>query len=66
MTALIFGCAMFSGDFYDSRLMFIFGVLTISSADIGASRQILSAMEEEDRGLGLIGMTTRGPTADER
>jgi O-antigen ligase len=66
MTALIFGCAMFSGDFYDSRLMFIFGVLTISSADIGASRQILSAMEEEDRGLGLIGVTTRGPTADER
>ena len=33
MTALIFGCALFSGDFYNSRLMFIFGVLTISSAD---------------------------------
>ena len=66
MTALIFGCALFSGDFYDSRLMFIFGVLTISSADIGASRQILSAMEDEDRGLGLIGMTPSGPAADER
>jgi len=66
MTALIFGCALFSGDFYDSRLMFIFGVLTISSADIGASRQTLSAMEDEDRGLGLIGMTPSGPAADER
>ena len=66
MTALIFGCASFSGDFYDSRLMFIFGVLTISSADIGASRQSLSAMEDEDRGLGLIGMTPSGPAADER
>jgi O-antigen ligase len=66
MTALIFGCALFSGDFYDSRLMFIFGVLTISSADIGASRQILSLMEDEDRGLGLIGMTPSGPAADER
>jgi O-antigen ligase len=66
MTALIFGCALFSGDFYDSRLMFIFGVLTISSADIGASRQILSAMKDEDRGLGLIGMTPNGPAADER
>jgi O-antigen ligase len=65
MTALIFGCALFSGDFYDSRLMFIFGVLTISSADIGASRQILSAMEDEDRGLRLIGMTPSGPPADE-
>jgi O-antigen ligase len=65
MTALIFGCALFSGDFYDSRLMFIFGVLAISSADIGASRQILSAMEDEDRGLRLIGMTPSGPPADE-
>jgi hypothetical protein len=63
---LIFGCALFSGDFYDSRLFFIFGVLTISSADIGASRQILSAMEDEDRGLRLIGMTPSGPAADER
>jgi O-antigen ligase len=50
MTALIFGCASFSGDFYDSRLMFIFGVLTISSVGIGTSRQILSAMEDSDRG----------------
>ncbi len=66
MTALIFGCALFSGDFYDSRLMFIFGVLTISSADIGASRQILSATKDEDRGLGLIGMTPSGPASDER
>jgi O-antigen ligase len=66
MTALIFGCALFSGDFYDSRLMFIFGVLTISSADIGGSRQILSAMEDEDRDLRLIGMTPSGPAADER
>jgi O-antigen ligase len=66
MTVLIFGCASFSGDFYDSRLMFIFGVLTISSADIGASRQSFSAMEDEDRGLGLIGMTPSGPPADER
>jgi O-antigen ligase len=66
MTALIFGCALFSGDFYDSRLMFIFGVLTISSADIGGSRQILSAMEDEDRDLDLIAMTPSGPAADER
>lgn len=50
MTALIFGCASFSGDFYDSRLMFIFGVLTISSVGIGTSRQIVSAMEDSDRG----------------
>ncbi|HJQ57917.1 MAG TPA: O-antigen ligase family protein [Vineibacter sp.] len=60
MTALIFGCALFSGDFYDSRLIFIFGVLTISSAEIGASR------EHEDRAMGLIDMTPSGPTADER
>lgn len=66
MTALIFGCALFSGDFYDSRLMFIFGVLTISSADIGGSRQILSSVEDEDRDLRLIGMTPSGPAADER
>lgn len=66
MTALIFGCALFSGDFYDSRLMFIFGVLTISSADIGASRQILSAMETEDRGPSLIGMAPSGRAGSER
>lgn len=45
MTALIFGCALFSGDFYDTRLMFIFGGLTVSSAEIEASR------EHEDRAL---------------
>jgi O-antigen ligase len=61
MTALIFGCAMFSGDFYDSRLMFIFGVLAISSVDIGASRQILSPMEAKDRDLGLVAMTPKRP-----
>jgi hypothetical protein len=66
MTALIFGCAMFSGDFYDSRLMFIFGVLTISSADIVASRQVLSVREDEDRDVGLVGMTPSGPAADKR
>ena len=60
MTALIFGCAMFSGDFYDCRLMFIFGVLTISSAEIGASR------EHEYRDLGPISMTPSGPAAGER
>jgi len=65
MTALVFGCALFSGDFYDSRLLFIFGVLAISSADIGSFRQILSAMEDEDHGLRLIGMTPSGPAADE-
>ena len=65
MTALIFGCALFSGDFYDSRLMFIFGVLTISSAD-RSSRQSLSAMEDEDHGLGPVGMRPIGPAADER
>jgi O-antigen ligase len=61
MTALIFGCAMFSGDFYDSRLMFIFGVLAISSVDIGAPRQTLSPMEDKDRDLGLVGMTPKRP-----
>jgi len=67
MTALIFGCSLFSGDFYDCRLIFIFGVLTISSADIEASRRISSAMEEdEERDLGLIGMTPGGQAADER
>lgn len=66
MTALIFGCALFSGDFYDARLIFIFGVLTISSADIEASRQNLSVMEDEDRDLSLVGMTPSGPTVDER
>jgi O-antigen ligase len=65
MTALVFGCALFSGDFYDSRLMFIFGVLAISSANIGSFRQILSAIEDEDHGLRLIGMTPSGPAADE-
>jgi len=65
MTALIFGCALFSGDFYDSRLMFIFGVLTISSASIGPSRQISSAMEDEDGNLGLIRITPSGRAAGE-
>jgi O-antigen ligase len=65
MTALIFGCALFSGDFYDSRLMFIFGVLTISSASIGPSRQISSAMEDEDGNLGLIRITRSGRAAGE-
>jgi O-antigen ligase len=65
-TALIFGCALFSGDFYDSRLMFIFGVLTISSAGADASRQISSAMEHEDRNVGLIRITPSGPAARRR
>jgi O-antigen ligase len=65
MTALVFACAFFSGDFYDSRLMFIFGVLAISSADIGSVRQASSDMEDEDHGLRLIGMTPSGPAADE-
>jgi O-antigen ligase len=65
MTALIFGCALFSGDFYDSRLMFIFGVLTISSASIGSSRQISSAMEDENGNLGLIRITPSGRAAGE-
>ena len=65
MTALVFGCALFSGDFYDSRLMFIFGVLAISSANIGSFRQTLLAMEDEDHGLGPIGVTPSGPAADE-
>jgi len=45
--------------------LFIFGVLAISSADIGSFRQISSAMEDEDHGLRLIGMTPGGPAADE-
>src|SRR5262249_8977078 len=64
MTALIFGCALFSGDFYDGRLIFIFGVLAISSANIGSFRQTLLAMEDDDHGLGLIGVTPSGPAAD--
>ena len=66
MTALLFGCASFSGDFYDSRLIFIFGVLTISSAGIGASTPILPAMGNQDRDLGLIGVTPNDPVVDER
>ena len=66
MTALLFGCALFSGDFYDSRLIFIFGVLTISSADIGASTPLLPAMGNQDRDLGLIGVTPNDPAVDER
>lgn len=62
MTALTFGCALFSGDFYDSRLMFIFGVLTISSADTGASRRISSAVEDD---LGLIRITPSSRAAGE-
>jgi O-antigen ligase len=54
MTALTFGCALFSGDFYDSRLMFIFGVLTISAVGADASRQLSPAVEEENRTFGLI------------
>jgi O-antigen ligase len=63
MTALIFGCALFSGDFYDSRLMFIFGVLTIAAAGTGASRRGSPAVEDEDRNFGLIHTTRSGPTA---
>ena len=65
MTALLFGCASFSGDFYDSRLIFIFGILTISSADIGASNSTLPARGNQDRGLGLIGVTSSDPAVDE-
>jgi O-antigen ligase len=57
MTALVFGCASFSGDFYDSRLIFIFGILTISSADIGAFNSTLPARGNQDRDLGLVGVT---------
>ena len=66
MTALLFGCALFSGDFYDFRLIFIFGVLTISSADIGASNPILQAMGNQDRGFGLIRVTPSDPEVDKR
>lgn len=66
MTALIFGCALFSGDFYDARLIFIFGVLAISSAGFGMSRQILPVMNEEDRDMRLLGMASSGPAVDER
>jgi O-antigen ligase len=61
MTALIFGCALFSGDFYDSRLMFIFGVLTLSAAGTGASRPVSPAVKVEDRNFGLIHTTPSGP-----
>lgn len=63
MTALTFGCAMFSGDFYDSRLIFIFGVLTISAAGTGASAQVSPAVEDENRNSGLIRTTPSGPAA---
>ena len=65
MTALTFGCALFSGDFYDSRLMFIFGVLTISSTVSGASRQVSPAMEDEDRNFSLIHITPNGSGGSE-
>ena len=63
MTALIFGCALFSGDFYDSRLMFIFGVLTLSAASTGASRSVSPAVKDEDANFGLIHITPGGPAA---
>jgi O-antigen ligase len=63
MTALIFGCALFSGDFYDSRLMFIFGVLTISAAGTGASRQVSPAEKDEDHSFGMIHTTPSGRAA---
>ena len=63
MTALIFGCALFSGDFYDSRLMFIFGVLTISAAGTGASRQVSPAEKDEDHNFGMIHTTPSGRAA---
>jgi O-antigen ligase len=66
MTALLFGCALFSGDFYDSRLIFIFGVLTISSAGMGASNPIFQAMGSRDRRFGLISVLPSGPEVDER
>jgi O-antigen ligase len=65
MTALVFACTLFSGDFYDSRLMFIFGVLAVSAADIGSFRQTLPDVEDEDHDLSLIGMTPGGPAPDE-
>jgi O-antigen ligase len=67
MTALIFGCALFSGDFYDSRLMFIFGVLTLSVASTGASRSVSPVVKDEDGNFGLIHTTPSGPaTAKDR
>lgn len=66
MTALLFGCALFSGDLYDSRLFFILGVLTISSADIAASNATLLAKVNQDRDLGLVRVTPRGAPAEER
>jgi O-antigen ligase len=66
MTALLFGCALFSGDLYDSRLIFILGVLTISSADIAASNSTSLARGNQDRDLGLVGVTPSDAAADER
>jgi len=63
MTALTFGCALFSGDFYDSRLMFIFGVLTISATGAGASKHASPPLEDDDRNVGLIHTTPSGPAA---
>ena len=61
MTMLIFGCAMFSGDFYDCRLMFVFGILAVSSIEIGTRSQLHSAQDEGRR----LRMTSSGPAADE-
>jgi O-antigen ligase len=66
MTALVFASAFFSGDFYDSRLMFIFGVLAVSSADLDAFRETLSdGADVEDHDLQLVRMTPGDPAADE-
>ncbi|MBV8193148.1 MAG: O-antigen ligase family protein [Alphaproteobacteria bacterium] len=55
MTALIFGCALFSGDFYDSRLMFVFGVLSVASR--AGSGPVLQTMHEEYSDLGSAALT---------
>ena len=66
MMALVFASAFFSGDFYDSRLMFIFGVLAVSSADIGSFKETFSGRaDDEGYVLRLARMTPGGSAADE-
>lgn len=60
MTALVFACTLFSGDFYDSRLMFIFGVLAVSAACVGPSRQTLPAAQDEEHDLPMLGVSPGG------
>ncbi len=66
MSALIFGAGMFSGDFYDCRLVYIFGVVAIAAAtqDVRASDALPDEAEHGDEPTAAPPGLPQGVTAE--